>query len=224
MSRGSDVVIVFRQLDAWPGERRKSRDRSPFSARFESTWSMLQAELSHLRCREAMILCDAPASAFRIDGRLRDDASILSPGIVLVCPATRNGPLKFPCDRYVEWQANVRAIAMSLEALRAVDRHGVTRHAEQYRGWSQLPPSRGPIVAGEWSSAEDAARFLLRTGGSDDTDSAKVLAVLNGWLDLAYRDAMKRAHPDAGGTDELAQRVGRAKAFIVESRAVSTDS
>lgn len=213
-----DPVVVFRPLDSWPGERCQARRRSPFDAPFQATWRKLLDELRHLRCDEALLLCDASTDQFRIDGRMRDGATLRSPGVVLACPETRNGPLRFPCDRYVDWRANVRAIALSLEALRAVDRHGVTRRAEQYRGWSQLPPSRGPIVAGEWASAGDAARFLLETAGDDPANSGNVLEVLDGSLDLAFRRAMGRAHPDVGGTDELAQRVSRAKAFILESR------
>jgi len=45
-----------------------------------------------------------------------------------------------PCDSFKDWEANLRAIALSLERLRAADRYGVTtEEKEQYIGWLRLP-------------------------------------------------------------------------------------
>jgi hypothetical protein len=45
--------------------------------------------------------------------------------------------LVFATDAYEDWQHNVRAIALTLEALRAVDRYGTTG-GRQYAGFRQL--------------------------------------------------------------------------------------
>ena len=57
-----------------------------------------------------------------------------------------HGPLRYQCDRFTTtragtkaWHANVRAIALGLEALRKVDRYGIAGSGEQYRGWTALP-------------------------------------------------------------------------------------
>ena len=63
--------------------------------------------------------------------------------------------MSYPCDKYSNWQANLRAIALSLEALRAEDRYGVTRRAEQYKGWAKLLPPNA-----EFASDIEAAGFL----------------------------------------------------------------
>lgn len=44
----------------------------------------------------------------------------------------RRGHLSYPCDTFTTLQDNLRVIALALEALRMVDRYGVTRRGEQY--------------------------------------------------------------------------------------------
>lgn len=51
--------------------------------------------------------------------------------------ATReHGRAVFATDQYEKWEHNVRAIALTLEALRAVDRYGATQ-GRQYAGFMQ---------------------------------------------------------------------------------------
>lgn len=52
--------------------------------------------------------------------------------------------LVYATDTCVLWQHNVRSIALGLEALRAVDRYGITKRGEQYAGFTgALPAGRG---------------------------------------------------------------------------------
>jgi hypothetical protein len=46
--------------------------------------------------------------------------------------------LVYATDVCANWEHNVRSIALGLEALRAVDRYGITRRGEQYAGFMQL--------------------------------------------------------------------------------------
>ena len=133
----------FRQLTTWPGKKTPatSRNRSPFSAKYSATLKLLATELHHLQARNVVIEADCDARMIRNDGMLRSDARLNGPGIVLSFDS-KNGPMRFPCDRFVNWDCNLRAIALTLEHLRAVDRYGVTQHAEQYAGWTALPDRR----------------------------------------------------------------------------------
>src|SRR5947208_1880483 len=76
-------------------------------------------------------------SDIRLDGRPRARAVASHPGVVLAFDS-RHGPLKYAVDTFDRWQDNLRAIALGLEHLRAVDRYGVTRRGEQYTGWRQI--------------------------------------------------------------------------------------
>ena len=99
---------------------------------------------------------------------------------------------------------NVWLIAMTLEALRAVDRYGCTQGGEQYRGWAQLPGGSAPIAAAEWANVEGARAFLGQ------------MCVLPSGTELSklWREAAKVAHPDAGGSNELMAKVNRARDYI----------
>ncbi len=140
---------------------------------------------------------------------------------VILSFSSKHGPLRYLCDTYSQrawarnglppWQSNVRAIALGLEALRTVDRHGIASDGEQYRGFTALPPAR---EAGPAMTVEDAARFVAEHG-------APSLLEFGGWmnlasplysaeLDRAYRGAAKRLHPDAGGDAAMFRRLTEA--------------
>jgi hypothetical protein len=92
----------------------------------------------------------------------------------------------------------LRAIALSLEHLRAVDRYGVTtEEKEQYTGWLCLP------AAGANDEAAECARILIQHACAGWTTSQ----VLNDQklFDSVWREAVRRTHPDAnpgrGGAD-----------------------
>jgi hypothetical protein len=63
---------------------------------------------------------------------------------VVVSFPSRFGRLSMASGRYMStprrmpgWQANVRAVALTLEALRTVNRHGVAVSGEQYAGFER---------------------------------------------------------------------------------------
>lgn len=142
------IQITFRPIDRWPGERTPSysRKRSSFKASYRSTMDLLNRELAMLRASNVVIQLDTNPGEIRRDGLPRADAHVTTPAVILAFE-TKGGAVSFPCDKYNDWEDNLRAIALSLEALRSVDRHGVTRNGEQYRGWAALPDKRGESVA-----------------------------------------------------------------------------
>lgn len=210
------IEIQFRSLDRGPRERTRQPIRSRFGDDHAKTLELLGRELRHLGARNVVILADCTDADLRRDGTLRAGATLRSQGIVL-CFEGKHGPVRMPCDRYDHWRCNLRAIAVSLEALRAVDRHGVTTSGEQYRGWSALPQAIA-MPACEFATVEEAARFLVRTAwGAEDNSSWLAISRFRESLTACYRDAAKKAHPDQGGNNELMAMVNRAKVFIERS-------
>lgn len=204
------IEFSFRALQMWPGPPTQTRRRAPFKAGYAVTLKEMTRELSHLDARSVVIEADCADADIRMDGRLRSSARMRGPGIVLAFES-KHGPLRYPCDTYLEWTDNLRAIVLAMAALRAVDRYGVTRRGEQYRGWKQLPGGSSPaIVAEEWATAEQAWSFLKQTAGIS----------VAGTLEATFRQAAKYAHPDAGGSDELMARVGRARDYIKRTTGV----
>lgn len=176
---------------------------------------LLDRELTHLGARQVVIQLALGEHEIRRDGLPYSNARPEHPGVILtferqVPPSksptgkTRNDTLNFPCDRFTTWQENLRAIALAMDALRRVDRYGVTSHAEQYRGWAHLPPSDGeprrPIVT-PTMSVEEAARFVAETNAHDYPPQIIIASVDN--FRGAYRTAAMKLHPDANGGKEI---------------------
>jgi len=218
MRRHAEPEVVYRSLDGWSGPRTRSPQRSRFDASWDATWKLLMREASSLGASRVLILLDADATHFRRDGQLRAEAKLHSQAVVVVVDG-KHGPIRLPCDRYDRWQDNIRAIALSLEALRSVDRYGVTRSSEQYRGWTALPPGSAPEAADPWRTVEEAAVFLLRIVDEDGIKGAvRCLLEDPGALSDVWREVVRRTHPDQGGDAAVMVRANRAKAFIDRSR------
>lgn len=188
MSRG--VRLAFEPLIDWPYPR-VVRERSRFSARWPQTRDLLLREADMLGARLVVVELDLGRTDLRRDGEIRASARLTS-GKVRVSADTRHGPMRFACDRYdagvLSWQANARAVALTMEALRTVDRYGAARDGQQYQGF--LAIEQAPPGDGEFATAEEALRWLWAKTG-DESRVATPRA--------AYRAAAHAMHPDVGG-------------------------
>ena len=157
-----------------------------------------------MRAKDILIQAYLNYEDIRNDGWPRSSARPSSPGVI-VSFSTPNGDLSFPCDTYTNWEHNVRAIALALEALRRVERYGVTRRHEQYKGWAKLPPAPSRM------KKEDALTFLSLHG-----DDAPVYAEN---FKQIYRRAAAKLHPDnqSTGNEHLFKLLSQAKEVLQES-------
>lgn len=220
---GRDLVVEYRPIrGGWRDQVTEDRaSGQPFSAELYKTERLLLREAGMLGASDVFVEIDAPANAFRGDGSgLRGDRRDPDfPGVVVYLVGTRFGDLRYACDAFEQrysgglpgWQANLRAIALGLEALRTVERYGIARRGEQYRGFGELPPGTplgSTSAAPEPLTVDGAARLLA--AGMDGLDAADLLDDRAAAL-TAYRVAAKRTHPDApNGTDAAFARVAEA--------------
>lgn len=184
--------MKLRPLDVWPGTMTKARRRSPFNATFTDTLTLLERELRLLDPKDrnyppSVLQVAIPESKFRLDGMPRAGATPEHPGVIVSIEPRNKPSLSFPCDSFNHWHDNLRAIALTLEALRKMDRYGVTQTGQQYTGWQALP---GPGKT-EWLSADDAEAFLRTAAGADEGHGKDL-----GTLAQVYRRARANAHPD----------------------------
>jgi hypothetical protein len=126
---GPSVNYTVRPISNWPLPA-KARSSSPFRASYSQSEDQLLRELGHLRAKDIVLEIDVQPSDLRLDGTLRANARPQGPRVCLYAE-TKHGPLQMPCDTYWDWKDNVRAIALSLQALRAVDRYGCSNRGEQ---------------------------------------------------------------------------------------------
>lgn len=180
----------FRPIDLWPGSTTAARRRSrwTFKASWSNTLDLLDRELRHLQATNIVVGCGLREQDIRNDGWPRSNArEPTHPGVEVSFDTPRHGRLVYATDVCERWEHNVRAIALGLEALRAVDRHGITRRGEQYAGFKALP-------AGSDSVSRERGLELIREHGS-------------------VRAALMATHPDHGGAPEDFAAVQAARAI-----------
>lgn len=181
--------------DTWPRPRTplEKQTRSAFSATATVTYRDLQRELDAIDATDRVLRVPVDELQFRRDGRPRADAKLTGSAILLEFDDRRGQRQRYPSDAYLAWQENLRAIALTLKALRAVDRYRVTAAGEQYRGFlaltTGLEEGDGDVVPnrGTVASARDE---LLRIAGP--------LAKPTDTIEQIVRAAQRASHPDLG--------------------------
>lgn len=203
------IQLRFVPIDQWPGERTKNRKFPQFRSTYPQTLDLLEQELVNLRAKEIVLQAFIGWEDIRNDGVPKSSANFRDPGVILTFE-TKNGTLSFPCDTYTDWQSNLRAIALSLEALRSVNRYGVTRRNEQYQGWRQLATSSGK----PFPNKEAAAIYLSGHAGNQPGGWHGMVAD-SAMRQQAYRRAAAKLHPDApGGSHDEFVRLQAALAML----------
>jgi len=194
--------IVYKALVRWPGDLTESRRRSRFGdVAWGKTLKVLDRELALLGASNIIFQVAVEDHDIRLDGGLRAGSKKEHPGVIITFDSI-HGPLSYWTDEYDEFADNVRAIALSLEALRAVDRHGVNKKGSQYEGYKRLP-GVGETGNGRprLETPEQAAKFVAK-----HVDVPKELLMSNKFVwEASYKEAAKRLHPDnkETGDDEL---------------------
>jgi len=217
--RPNEVVLTVKCLLGEWSERDKYVEylRSPFRVSTFKTLPMLKAELAHLEAQDVVIYTEHERRDLRQDGWVRSDRAPRGPGVILTFKRRMDDgrweELRFPCRTFPLWEDNLRAITLALEALRKVDRYGVTTGA-QYTGYRALPPAE-PGTQGQ--TPEQAAEFIAN---SAQVDPATYAHLMVGDLTLAehiFKRASKRLHPDVeGGSAEAFARLENSISLLRE--------
>ncbi|MGH3439872.1 MAG: hypothetical protein ACRDRN_25935 [Sciscionella sp.] len=195
--------LAFEPLTDWPYPD-TTRERSPFAASWPKTRDALLREADHLGAGVVVIELDCSRRHLRADGEVRADARLHS-GRIRVSMDTRHGALRYAVDRYddagLSWQANLRAVALTLDALRAVERYGAVRDGQQYTGFLALEAGSGDGHG--FAGPEEALRWVREQTGGRETDPQR-----------AYKIAARKLHPDAGGSPQLWERLDAARQLL----------
>lgn len=169
----------------WPmGYKRTSRR---FSSRFKTTMdtaqNFLRAEVNRLGGISLVISTNIPT---RQDGGLYADwmrRKIDDPGVAIYF-RYKGKEVSMCCDQYLTVWENIYALGKGIEALRGMERWGVSEFMERaFTGFAALP------------HAEDENDIWLILGlGSKPLDKETVNA--------AYKAKCKTEHPDTGGSND----------------------
>lgn len=205
-------------IEVWPGEKTPpwQRTRSPFKTIWTKVLSHLARETRALGGRNVVLKLQVDRQHLRNDGMLRADARPREPGVVVqfVAGRLKGAPtLLYRCDRFGNWQDNLSAIARGLEALRLVDRYGVTPTGEQYAGFKALPSTTDATL-----TTEKAAEIIME---HSSVNAHTILHEPRAAND-AIRIARHRTHPDRNnGQSDLWGAVERARLVLSSHHGVS---
>ena len=227
--------ILYRKLTAWPQrDTAERKSRYVFSVGYANTLKQLEDELDKIDATDVVLEGFIPVNKIRRDGWPLSDTPSPHPGLRLSWQSRLVGTGELMTDEYNTWPANLRAIGLTLEALRAVGRYGAMTKKQQYKGLIEPPPKPAPskpapskpdppktpapltqtlakhIDPGPFKSVQRAAQWLsLWTDwAASDVLSNSVAAR------SAYNAAALDLHPDTGGTHELFLRLSEAKALL----------
>jgi hypothetical protein len=194
--------VQFRYMPYQKNWRPVHKDSRALRANWSKAFAALKYELARIDAKNVVVEAGYPESRLRNDGWPIANAN-REHGQVRVSFTREGVPMSFFFGGWTDTEQNVYMIALTLKALRAVDRYGCAQAGEQYRGWSALPPGNA-IAAEEWPNVESARRWL-----------AEIACMAAGThIDGLFRAAAMKAHPDAGGSNELMAKVNRARAYI----------
>lgn len=205
----------IRPLVAWTDpETAERRSSTRFRATWKDTLDFLSAEIEKVGGRDPVVIqVDVEEGDIRLDGMLRAGAKVGHPGVIVSFDSDY-GPLRYATDAYEKdwshgmpsWQANLRAVALTLEALRAIDRWGVSKRGEQYTGWRAIA-----AAAPAFSSPGEAAEWMRRY--------ALEIKVEYGGLTVRelYKRMAKRMHPDTGAPRADWDRLDEARRILAEA-------
>lgn len=168
------MKATFVSLPAWPYPPRPQAT-TPFRMGWDDALDSLEREIELVGGDDVLIGVVLDPAYIGISGKLKVGwfTKLRHVGAEVSFSTPDGKRLAFHTDGYKELRQNVRAIAAGLEALRAVDRYGITSSAEQYAGFAQL------------------------AAGGPDPARGKVLVEREGGI----RAALMRYHPDRGGND-----------------------
>lgn len=170
------MKATWRPLAAWPYPEQQRRPAT-YRVGYSRTLDDLEHEIELLGGSEVIIGAVVSERDLRMDGQLRLDARLGHPGIELSFEVPDGRRLTFHTDVHDAWRDNLRAIALGLESLRAVQRYGITTGlGEQYAGFAAL------------------------TAGGPDPEKGRKLVEAEGG---SIRKALMRYHPDQGGDPKL---------------------
>ncbi|HYW51667.1 MAG TPA: hypothetical protein VE861_13725 [Gemmatimonadaceae bacterium] len=219
--------LTYGSIREWPGTTKAPRGPATFKMKYSDSKQLLLDELRRAGARNATLALDINHGDLNRFGELYADAKPSSSRVLLTFTRTVAGAqrtLSFPCWQFLAWQHNMHAIALTLEALRSVERYGATQQDQQWKGFAALgsgdDTARAINTQALALSPERAARILVEAhptmGASAGGMGIEILAkamldrtASAGMMKLAH-ESRSHAHPDRSGNDGLFATVNAA--------------
>jgi hypothetical protein len=193
----------------WNKPKTEYPRRATFRTKWQVTIDLLKREVGLLDGEVIATQIDITDADLRRDGLIRANTRVGFQGVQISFDSV-HGPLAYATDAFDHWQDNVRAIALGLQALRAVDRYGITRSGEQYRGWNAIAAK--PM---EDSLTVESARLVMADALSVSAALIADELVTRDGIGRVYKLAAKKHHPDVGGSEAVMRLITKARDVLL---------
>ena len=177
---------------SWPAgwARTKIPFRTPYKLPLERALSDLTTELRLFHAKDFVVSSNVEP---RLAGLPRGAGAVRDAGVAIYWEDHEGRPRVMACDHWDSVRGNVRAITMTINALRQIERSGATQLLERaFTGFAALPAEASP------SSWQTVLGLDVRAPTRTE-------------VEVAYRRCALRAHPDQGGSHEALVAVNRAR-------------
>lgn len=181
----------------WPEgwQRKGARRAGAFKVTFEKTVAELGYEIDRLGGRYPVITSNLET---RTDGQPRRDRGEPADKGVSVYFDVAGKQRVFACETFTSVKDNVRAIGLTIAALRSIERYGASDMMDRaLAAFAALPP---PL---DWRKV-----LRMETWEKDEGRKPTMADVEDAWRYLS-----KRAHPDAGGSVDRMKQLNEARAL-----------
>lgn len=195
-------AVIRWHVGDWDGPVTVARENPTFRTELEKSLAKLEyeaEELARLPQLEVTIWTHSRTTKLLRDGRPALQPLYGNPGVVIEFVTKRHGHQVYRCDRYTHYRANIHAIALTLEAFRAINRWGVAK-GEQYAGFSTT--AIAPTGAATPSAPKPITEAIREAAGLLATEAGRAVDLILAdptIREQAFRDAVRQAdHTPAG--------------------------
>lgn len=190
--------------ERWPRTPFDKQSSNPrlSTVSFDNARKSIFDELRRLGATSIVLSTNVP---LRNDGMPYADAArrrMPDPGVAVYFQL-RNKPMVMARDAYYDISQNLRSLALAIEYLRGLERHGGAAMMERaFSGFTALPPPAGGSVPFE-EEIDWEEEFGPLPEGLTNTETLAV-------VEARYRAKAKTAHSDQGGNNDKMVRLNLA--------------
>lgn len=189
---------------AWPSDWQRTPSLKRKAARYKVSFREARDGVVHslalmgVRNHDVVLSSNVPSKS---DGLpYAGYAEPSDPGVAVYWTTKTHERRVVACDSWRLVRDNLRAVGLTLEALRTLERTGASEILNRaFTGFAALPP--GPSV--------EAWEKVL--GLTDEMQPGRFKRVTREMIEERYRELSKEAHPDKGGTHEAMVRLNAAR-------------